>query len=442
MKKYLAIALATCMLTSILAGCSSSKSKTNNDPPVAQTASDADESARNTADSNDIVTLTLMRTGTPEVLHEIFDPIIDEFEAEYPNIKIDMQDLGWSDAEKTLQTMSASKTLPDVMYHLPATIFDLADKGLILDLTSYVDDELKNDMYPAMLDAGKYNGKQYMISCGGSGVSMWYNAKLFEQAGLDPDHPPKTWAEFLDACEVLSAIDGIAPLGMYTSPSGGETSIVYESLFTTQIGSSAWDSENNRYFYDSEEYKEDAIKTLQFLQDMTKYAQEGYVEFGRFDCRTLLRDEKVAIVFDLVNMANVVPAQLADGTIRVAPIPCGDSGIQSTAVNVGGWFIPTNSAHPDEAWTFLRYMMRTENQLAHATYGAVPMLKSEAECHTDGYMVDIIVSLQNSYPEGICKNTNALWTVNGENLQMLLMGEQTAEETWENMAAEHGDIYE
>lgn len=39
--------------------------------------------------------------------------------------------------------MAASETLPDVMYHLPGTIFDLADKGLVLDLTSYVDDELK-----------------------------------------------------------------------------------------------------------------------------------------------------------------------------------------------------------------------------------------------------------------------------------------------------------
>lgn len=48
-----------------------------------------------------------------------FCSIIADFEKEYPNIKIDMQDLGWSDAEKTLQVMASSKTLPDVMYHLP-----------------------------------------------------------------------------------------------------------------------------------------------------------------------------------------------------------------------------------------------------------------------------------------------------------------------------------
>lgn len=61
------------------------------------------------ASAEETVTLSFVRTGTPEVLHEIFDDIIANFEAEYPNIKIDMQDLGWSDAEKTLQTMALPK---------------------------------------------------------------------------------------------------------------------------------------------------------------------------------------------------------------------------------------------------------------------------------------------------------------------------------------------
>ena len=436
MKKKLAFFLTACMLAMLLAAC-------GNPDASGSKAPDSNPSSAPSAEGNsgETVTLTLMRTGTPEVLHGIFDPIIEQFEADHPNIKIDMQDLGWGDAEKTLQTMSASKTLPDVMYHLPATIFDLASKGLILDLTPYVDDELKNDMYPAMLQAGQYNGKQYMISCGGTGLIMWYNADLFQQAGLNPDAPPKTWAEFLDACKALSAIDGISPLGLYASPAGGETSFVFESLFTTEYGGSAWDPDKNQYVYDSEENKAAAVNTLQFMQDITQYAQDSYVEYGRFDSRTLLRDGKVAIVLDAINMANQIPDQLADGTIRAAAIPCGSSGVQSTAINLGGWFIPTNSQHPDEAWTFLRYMMETENQLAHAAYGSVPMLKSESAHYTEGYMLDVIASLDNSYPEGICVDTNALWAVNGEQLQLLMMGSQSAEETWQNISAEHGEIY-
>ena len=434
MKKICAMVLALCMILS-LAGCGGT-SGASASAPTADTSVDTSASAE-----TETVTLTFMRTGTPEILHEIFDPMIEEFEKEYPNIKIDMQDLGWSDAEKTLQTMAASETLPDVMYHLPGTIFDLADKGLVLDLTSYVDDELKNDMYPAMLQAGQYGGKQYMITCGGSTIMLWYNTELFEQAGLDPENPPKTWDEFKAACEALSKIDGIAPFGLYAKSSGGETSFLFESLFTSEFGGSAWDSATNQYVYDSEQGKTAAVNTLQFIQDITQYAQDSYVEYGRFDVRTLLRDGKVAMVLDAINMANQVSDQLADGTIRCTVMPAGASGINSSAVNVGGWYIPTNSQHPDEAWTFLRYMMRTENQLAHAAYGSVPMLKSEAASYTDGYMVQVVKSLDNSYAEGICPQTNALWAVNGEQLQLLMMGKQSAADTQANIASEHADIY-
>ena len=138
MKKMLACILALCMICSLAAWT----------PAAAE----------------DVVTVTLVRTGTPEVLHGIFEPLIEKFEAEHPNIKVNMQDLGWSDATQSVQTWAASDTLPDVMYHLPATVFDLYEKGKVLDLTGYVDDALKEDIYPAMLEAGQYDGKQLMIS--------------------------------------------------------------------------------------------------------------------------------------------------------------------------------------------------------------------------------------------------------------------------------------
>ena len=69
------------------------------------------------------------------------------------------------------------------------------------------------------------------------------------------------------------------------------------------------------------------------------------------------------------------------------------------------------------------------------------MLKSEAASYTDGYMVQVVKSLDNSYAEGICPQTNALWAVNGEQLQLLMMGKQSAADTQANIASEHADIY-
>ena len=166
------------------------------------------------------------------------------------------------------------------------------------------------------------------------------------------------------------------------------------------------------------------------------------MEYNRFDCRTLMRDGKVAIVLDLYNMANQVGDQLSDGTIRAAALPAGASGVQSTAINIGGWFIPTNCEHPDEAWMLLRFLMDTDSQYAHEAYGSVPITKSAAALYTVDYMKDIVAGMETSYAEGVCVKTNALWTVTGEQLQLLLMGDQTPEQTWENIAEEHGEIYE
>ncbi len=424
--KKMSCLLAASMVTVMAAACGSE----NND-----TGSGEDTL------SEEQVTITFMRTGTPEVLHEIFDPIIESFEEEYPNINVDMQDLGWSDAETTLQVMASSQTLPDVMYHLPASIFDMADKGLIEDLTPYMDDELKNDIYPSLLEAGQYDGKQYMVPCGALTLLYWYNTELFEQAGLDPDNPPATWDEFLAAAKAISENTDAAGLAMYGMPSGGETSFFFESLFASEIGGETWDGE--RYTYEYEENREAAINTLEFIQELTQYSQGAVEETSRFDIRTMLRDGTVGMALDAVNMANQIQDGLDSGKFKVAQLPAGTSGKQMSAVNVGGFFIPTNSEHKEEAWTFLRYLMNTDNQKAHSAYGSIPILKSEAETYdtSDHYWATIIKSVEDSVPEGVCPKTNSLWNLTGEQLQLLMMNNQDAETTLDNIIAGHEEIY-
>lgn len=424
-KKFISCMLVTTMCVGLATGCGSKK----------ETENDSKDS------SDEQVTVTFMRTGTPEVLREIFEPIIADFEKEYPNIKIDMQDLGWADAEKTLQVMASSQTLPDVMYHLPATIFDMADKGLIEDLTPYMDDELKEDMYPALLEAGQYNGKQYVIPCGATTLLLWYNVELFEQAGLDPDNPPKTWEEFLAAAKAIDEKTDASGLAVYGKSAGGETSYVFESLFASEINGATWDGE--RYEYDKEENHQAAVNTLQFMQDMVQYSQGNVEEFGRFDVRTLLRDGNVGMCLDAINMENQIKEGLDSGKFRVTQLPAGASGVQTSAVNMGGFYIPTNCEHKEEAWTFLRYLMRTENQKAHSAYGSIPILQSEAATYSedDTYKMTIIKSVTESVPEGISPQTNSLWAVTGEQLQLLMMGKQDAETTLDNITSGHEKVY-
>ena len=63
--------------------------------------------------------------------------------------------------------------------------------------------------------AGLFNidGVQYGLPYNQSIVGMWYNKDLFEQAGLDPEAPPTTWTELLEAVQTLKDA-GITPIAV------------------------------------------------------------------------------------------------------------------------------------------------------------------------------------------------------------------------------------
>ena len=212
-------------------------------------------------------------------------------------------------------------------------------------------------------------------------------------------------------------------------------------MFASEVGGVPWNGA--RYTYVLEENREAALNTLNFIKEMTQYSQGSVEEFGRFDIRTLLRDGNVGMALDAINMQNQIQDGLDSGKFRVAQLPAGNSGKQISAVNAGGFFIPTNSEHKEEALTFLRYLMNTDNQKAHSTYGSIPVLQSEAAKYAGNAYYEIVIqSVSDSVPEGITPKTNSLWQVTGEQLQLLMMGNQDAETTLDNIIAGHQEIYE
>ena len=60
--------------------------------------------------------------------------------------------------------------------------------------------------HPKAAELGKYSdGKTYVHPYTFSTPMLYYNADLFRQAGLDPDNPPKTWAEVKECGLALKA---------------------------------------------------------------------------------------------------------------------------------------------------------------------------------------------------------------------------------------------
>lgn len=87
----------------------------------------------------------------------------------------------------------------DIIQH---TFPTLDNSKINLGLEAYEDifpeDELKehfSHMYPNALELGAIDGKTYGLAFTFSTPVLYINGKLFEEAGLDPTKPPKTWEE-------------------------------------------------------------------------------------------------------------------------------------------------------------------------------------------------------------------------------------------------------
>ena len=126
---------------------------------------------------------------------EIIEPILDEFEKENPDIKIDFMHIPQNYFQK-LHLLFASNTAPDVIFINNLYLPIYADAGKLEDLTNYglVDD----DFYPKSVQALSRNGKIYGIPRDISNLVIFYNKDIFDKNRLPYPDNKTTFAEFLE----------------------------------------------------------------------------------------------------------------------------------------------------------------------------------------------------------------------------------------------------
>jgi multiple sugar transport system substrate-binding protein len=139
--------------------------------------------------------------------------IVDEFQRRHPDIKIRTVLSGGS-AMQQLATFCAGGKCPDVLMAWELAYSELAARGVLLDLNTLLARDpafaaqLKSDGIEALYDAFTFNGGQYALPEQWSGNYLFYNKRLFAEAGLPA--PPRTWdqpwtfAEFLNTAAALT----------------------------------------------------------------------------------------------------------------------------------------------------------------------------------------------------------------------------------------------
>lgn len=130
------------------------------------------------------------------------------FEAQNPNIKVNIQTIGYGDYFVRLMTSVVAGTAPDAFELNFENFAAYAMKGTIMPLEELMEktgfDTSVSD--PNALAAFRSDGKQYGLPFSFSNVIVLYNKDLFDQANVPYPNSDWTWADQLDAAIKIRAL--------------------------------------------------------------------------------------------------------------------------------------------------------------------------------------------------------------------------------------------
>lgn len=152
--------------------------------------------------------------------------LVSEFNKTNRNIVVKPVTFPWGALLPKLQAAIASGATPALAATDIAWMANMNQSGKLVDLGSALGGIKKatGDIYPQLLTYGLYKGKLQSLPASTNNLSLFYNKDLFRKAGLNPNKPPKTWAEMRAAAIAISKLgDGIQGMEIYVQPGEGLT---------------------------------------------------------------------------------------------------------------------------------------------------------------------------------------------------------------------------
>lgn len=133
------------------------------------------------------------------------DKMIAEFEKQNPNIKVELQTIGYNDYFTQLQSKVVGGNAADVFELNFENFVSYASQGTL----SQLDNEIGNTsgFNKTALNAFIYDKKQYGIPNSFSNVLLFYNADLFDRANLDYPNDSWTWDDIEKAGAKIRDLD-------------------------------------------------------------------------------------------------------------------------------------------------------------------------------------------------------------------------------------------
>jgi multiple sugar transport system substrate-binding protein len=178
--------------------------------------------------------------GAEWITNWVIPKFVEDQKAKGRTAKVEFQPSGASDEDYKSKISLDLKTGSGAdIYALDGIwVGEFADAGYIKPIDEVVGDKAKVDGWegwgqipPAVQSNMAYQDKRYGVPLGTDGRVLYFNKKLFAQAGLPTDWQPKSWDEILAAGRALKAkLPGVTPIQLNAGTAMGEATSMQGAL--------------------------------------------------------------------------------------------------------------------------------------------------------------------------------------------------------------------
>lgn len=353
-KKTLAMLLSAVTVMSMLAGCGGTENK-EEVKEEKETTEKTEGEAKPSGDS--VVTepteLTFIFADGDEGAKEVMNNVVQKFNETYPDITVTIEPGNGGAYSEFLKTKDSVGEFPDVMEMRDTAMYVRAGKL----------EPLSEEITSLFASTMEFDGNVYTAPMAGENTQgIIYNKKYFDENGFKE---PATYDEFIKLCQAIEEKGDMDPLVV-----GGQDiwhmGFWFHKVYNDQVLSQ--DPDFIKHCYEgSKDFSDDSIKaTFEELQEIMKYAQDGWTSTPDAQITTFLVSDMAAMMYSGTHMFGQIASADPDFEMGWFPVPSPDGKTRLVGgAGVGGLSISAESAKdPNKkaaAEEFIKFFYAPEN---------------------------------------------------------------------------------
>lgn len=308
-------------------------------------------SAAGSAASAGTTTLSFWTLALSPTYTDFIQGMIDQYESDHPDIKIDWQDLPWDGIQDKFLTQTAGGNPPDVINIWSQLALTYASKGALLDLEANATEEQKSIYLDSAYNSARLGDCVYAFPWYATPNITVYNKALFEQAGIT--EVPTTYDEIMDL-----AVDFKNKTGAYLFT----PSTVFHMFYS--YGIPMLDDTKTKATFDTPEAL-DLLEKLKALGDAGAIQSESGTWDNWDNDRQLYANGKLGMILGgaqtVSRLRDEASSEIMDNT-AVNEAVLGPAKVSGEAIM--NLVVSSGCKHPDEAIAFANWITNDDNQLA------------------------------------------------------------------------------